>query len=55
MVIRFLIVSLSFYGMSTFEGSLLSIKTMNALSHEPLETGTDLATPQGQSFLVISD
>ena len=32
-VIRFLIVSLSFYGMSTFEGSLLSIKTMNALSH----------------------
>ena len=28
---------------------------LNALSHEPLETGTDLATPQGQSFLVISD
>ncbi len=32
-IIRFLIVSLSFYGMSTFEGSLLSIKTVNALSH----------------------
>ena len=33
----------------------LAWATMNALSHEPLETGTDLATPQGQSFLVISD
>ncbi|QEA13895.1 cytochrome-c oxidase, cbb3-type subunit I [Comamonas flocculans] len=32
-IIRFLVVSLSFYGMATFEGSLLSIKTMNALSH----------------------
>ena len=28
---------------------------MMTISHEPLETGTDLATPQGQSFLVISD
>jgi cytochrome c oxidase cbb3-type subunit 1 len=26
-------VSLSFYGMSTFEGPLMSIKTVNALSH----------------------
>jgi len=32
-IIRFMVVSLSFYGMATFEGSLLSIKTMNALSH----------------------
>lgn len=32
-VIRFLIVSLSFYGMSTFEGPMMSIKTVNALSH----------------------
>ncbi len=29
----FLIVSLSFYGMSTFEGPMMSIKTVNALSH----------------------
>ncbi len=32
-VIRFLIVALSFYGMSTFEGPLLSLKSVNALSH----------------------
>jgi cytochrome c oxidase cbb3-type subunit 1 len=32
-VIRFLIVALSFYGMSTFEGPMMSIKTVNALSH----------------------
>ena len=32
-VIRFMIVSLSFYGMSTFEGPLLSLKSVNALSH----------------------
>jgi len=32
-VIKFLIVSLSFYGMSTFEGPMMSIKTVNALSH----------------------
>lgn len=32
-IIKFMIVSLSFYGMSTFEGSLLSVKTVNALSH----------------------
>lgn len=32
-VLRFLIVSVSFYGMSTFEGPMLSIKTVNALSH----------------------
>jgi cytochrome c oxidase cbb3-type subunit 1 len=33
-IIRFLIVSLSFYGMSTFEGPMMSIKTVNALSHD---------------------
>ena len=32
-VIRFLIVSLSFYGMSTFEGPVMSLKDVNALSH----------------------
>ena len=32
-VLRFLIVSVSFYGMSTFEGPMMSIKTVNALSH----------------------
>ena len=32
-ILKFLIVSLSFYGMSTFEGSMMSIKTVNALSH----------------------
>jgi cytochrome c oxidase cbb3-type subunit I len=31
--LRFLVVSLSFYGMSTFEGPMMSIKTINALSH----------------------
>ena len=32
-ILRFMIVSLSFYGMSTFEGPMMSIKTVNALSH----------------------
>ncbi|PWG62533.1 cytochrome-c oxidase, cbb3-type subunit I [Spiribacter halobius] len=32
-IIRFLVVSLSFYGMSTFEGPMMSIRTVNALSH----------------------
>lgn len=32
-IIRFLIVALSFYAMSTFEGPMLSIKAVNALSH----------------------
>ena len=32
-IIKFLIVALSFYGMSTFEGPMMSIKTVNALSH----------------------
>ena len=32
-ILRFLIVSLSFYGMSTFEGPMMSIKTVNSLSH----------------------
>ncbi|HET8730079.1 MAG TPA: cytochrome-c oxidase, cbb3-type subunit I [Moraxellaceae bacterium] len=33
-ILRFLILSLSFYGMSTFEGPMMSIKTVNALSHD---------------------
>ena len=32
-ILRFMIVSLSFYGMSTFEGPMMAIKTVNALSH----------------------
>jgi cytochrome c oxidase cbb3-type subunit 1 len=32
-VLKFLVVSLSFYGMATFEGPMMSIKTVNALSH----------------------
>jgi cytochrome c oxidase cbb3-type subunit 1 len=32
-VLRLLIVSISFYGMSTFEGPMMAIKTVNALSH----------------------
>ena len=32
-VLRFMIISLSFYGMSTFEGPLMSIKAVNSLSH----------------------
>jgi cytochrome c oxidase cbb3-type subunit 1 len=32
-IMKFLIVSLSFYGMSTFEGPMMSIKTVNSLSH----------------------
>jgi cytochrome c oxidase cbb3-type subunit 1 len=32
-VLRFMIVALAFYGMSTFEGPMMSIKTVNALSH----------------------
>ena len=33
-IIRFLIVALSFYAMSMFEGPMMSIKTVNALSHD---------------------
>ncbi len=33
-IIRFLIVALTFYGMATFEGPLMSIKSVNALSHD---------------------
>jgi len=33
-ILRFLIVSISFYGMSTFEGPMMAIKTVNALSHD---------------------
>ena len=32
-ILRFLVVSLSFYGMSTFEGPMMAIKTVNSLSH----------------------
>jgi cytochrome c oxidase cbb3-type subunit 1 len=32
-ILKFMIVALSFYGMSTFEGPMMSIKTVNALSH----------------------
>ena len=32
-ILRFLIMSLAFYAMSTFEGPIMSIKTVNALSH----------------------
>jgi len=32
-ILKFLVVSLSFYGMSTFEGPMMSIKSVNSLSH----------------------
>ncbi len=32
-VLRFLIISLAFYAMATFEGPVMSVKTVNALSH----------------------
>lgn len=32
-ILKFLITSLSFYGMSTFEGPMMSVKSVNALSH----------------------
>ncbi|MFO1127123.1 MAG: cytochrome-c oxidase, cbb3-type subunit I [Rhodospirillales bacterium] len=32
-VLRFLVVSVAFYGMSTFEGPMMSIKAVNSLSH----------------------
>jgi cytochrome c oxidase cbb3-type subunit 1 len=32
-VIRFLVVSVAFYGMSTFEGPLMSVREVNSLSH----------------------
>jgi cytochrome c oxidase cbb3-type subunit 1 len=32
-VIRFLVVSVAFYGMSTFEGPLMSVRSVNSLSH----------------------
>ncbi len=32
-VIRFLVVAVAFYGMSTFEGPLMSIRAVNSLSH----------------------
>ena len=33
-VLRFMIVALSFYGMSTFEGPMMSVKSVNALTHD---------------------
>ncbi len=32
-ILRFMVVSLTFYGMSTFEGPMMAIKTVNSLSH----------------------
>ena len=32
-ILKFMIVSLSFYGIATFEGPMMSIKTINSLSH----------------------
>jgi cytochrome c oxidase cbb3-type subunit 1 len=32
-ILKFLVVSLSFYGTATFEGPMMAIKTVNALSH----------------------
>jgi cytochrome c oxidase cbb3-type subunit I len=32
-VLRFMVVSVAFYGMSTFEGPMMSIKAVNSLSH----------------------
>ena len=32
-ILKFLVVSVSLYGMSTFEGPMMAIKTVNALSH----------------------
>jgi cytochrome c oxidase cbb3-type subunit 1 len=32
-ILKFLVVAVSFYGMSTFEGPMMAIKTVNALSH----------------------
>jgi cytochrome c oxidase cbb3-type subunit 1 len=32
-ILRFMVVSVAFYGMSTFEGPLMSIKAVNSLSH----------------------
>jgi cytochrome c oxidase cbb3-type subunit 1 len=32
-ILKFMITALSFYGMSTFEGPMMSVKTVNALSH----------------------
>ncbi len=32
-ILKFMVVALSFYGIATFEGPMMSIKTLNALSH----------------------
>lgn len=36
-VLKMAVISLAFYGMSTFEGPMMSIKTVNALS--PTQSG----------------
>ncbi len=33
-ILRFMIVALSFYGMSTFEGPMMSVQSVNALTHD---------------------
>jgi len=33
-ILRFMVVALSFYGMSTFEGPMMSIRSVNALTHD---------------------
>ena len=33
-ILRFLVIAIAFYGMATLEGSMLAIKTVNALSHD---------------------
>ena len=32
-ILKFFVVGITFYGMSTFEGPMMSIKSVNALSH----------------------
>ncbi|WP_241123324.1 cbb3-type cytochrome c oxidase subunit I, partial [Achromobacter xylosoxidans] len=32
-ILKFMVTALSFYGMATFEGSMMAIRTVNALSH----------------------
>ena len=40
-ILRFLIVAISFYGMSTFEGPMMAIKTVNALDNVDLQQSGD--------------
>ena len=48
-VLRMLVVSVAFYGMSTFEGPVMSIKTVNSLSH--YTDWTDRPRPLGRARL----